>query len=448
MLKFSSALRICSLAAVTACAIASWAQTAQPVPGSLPPEVLEQMAAVRSEKNDKARLDLVRALAQKNYPAALPFLIDLMEHDASPIVRQGLIDRLVRIDSPDVTAALRHMAAQDPDAETSVHALSRLYQAQNAPLRRLLTQRLQTAKSNGDDAGYHTLALEDDRWTALERGNMLPAFLQTAPPAFEVKTAGPKIRVVAFGDFGDGSTGQASVARAIARLHSRKPLSFGITLGDNFYGHGVTSLADPLWRKRWEDLYTPIGIPFYASLGNHDWSYPDSPAAEILYTAKSKSWRMPASYYTYTAGPAQFFALDTTALGAAQLEWLQREISKSRARWKIVYGHHPIYSAGRYHDSPRMNEKVFSIIRNRATIYFAGHDHDMQALTPVGGVHFFVVGGGGASLRPVQASPHSILAKSFHGFVILEADDTRWSVTFYDTGLNVAYRTGGPEPAE
>jgi hypothetical protein len=448
MLKFSSAFRNCSLAAVAVCGAALWAQTAQPALGSLPPELRAQATAVLSETNDKARSDLARAFAQKSYPAALPFLLDLMEHDASPVVRQGLIDRLVRIDSPDVTAALRHMAAQDPDAETSVHALRRLYEAQNAPLRRLLTRRLQMAKSEGDDAGYHTLALEDDRWTALERGNMLPAFLQAAPPVFAVKTAGRKIRVVVFGDYGDGSKGQADVAHAIARLHHENPLSFGITLGDNFYSHGVTSLADPLWRKRWEDLYTPLGIPFYASLGNHDWSHPDSPAAEILYTAKSKSWRMPASYYTYTAGSAQFFALDTSALGAAQLEWLQKEISKSQAHWKIVYGHHPIYSAGRYHDSPRMEAKLFSIIRNRATIYFAGHDHDMQALKPEDGVHFFVVGGGGASLRPIQAAPHSILAKSFHGFVVFEADDTRWSVTFYDAGLNVAYRTGAPEPVK
>lgn len=398
------------------------------------------------EESESARSNLARELARKPSPEVLPFLLDLMEHDSSPVVRKGLIDRLARIDRPEVAAALRRMIAGDPDAATSVLALERLYEAQNAPLRALLTTRLRMAKDAGDEAGYRTLALEDDRWAALERGNMLPAFLQSAPAMFDVKTRRQdRVRVAAFGDFGDGSQGQAEVAAAIRRMHKQSPLDFGITLGDNFYSHGVTSLTDALWDQRWEMLYTPVGIPFFATLGNHDWSHPDSPAAEILYSQKSRSWRMPASYYTFAAGPVQFFALDTSALGAAQLEWLREELTKSRARWKIVYGHHPIYSAGRYHDSPRMKEKLLGILRNNAQLYLAGHDHDMQALQPDAGVHFFVVGGGGASLRPIQPAPHSLMAKSFHGFAIIEADKAGWTVTFYDASLHTMYRAASSE---
>ena len=42
--------------------------------------------------------------------------------------------------------------------------------------------------------------------------------------------------------------------------------------------------------------------------------------------------------------PVQFFALDTqsVALSARQLERLDTELSRSQARWKVVYGHHPI----------------------------------------------------------------------------------------------------------
>jgi hypothetical protein len=61
----------------------------------------------------------------------------------------------------------------------------------------------------------------------------------------------------------------------------------------------------------WSDLYDPLRIPFYATLGNHDWGQPNSPAAEIVFSQRSPSWRMPAAYYTFTAGDAHFFALDT-----------------------------------------------------------------------------------------------------------------------------------------
>src|SRR5258708_39603175 len=88
-----------------------------------------------------------------------------------------------------------------------------------------------------------------------------------------------------------------------------------------------------------------MAIKVYACLGNHDRSNGETPMAEILYSAKSTTWRMPAGSYTYTAGPAQFWAIDGTEMTAAQLEWLRLSLEKSSARWKIVYGHYPLYSA-------------------------------------------------------------------------------------------------------
>jgi tartrate-resistant acid phosphatase type 5 len=438
-------------AGVFACGIAACAilvaQSSDPRLDSLPAHTRAEGAAILTEVQDQKRADLARALARKANPAALTFLLRLMEHDPSPIVRKSLTDRLGRWKHPDVRSALLRAAANDGDAAVSLLAIERLHEWNGSDLRALLTSRLDKAQATGDDEGYRLLATEDDRWTALERGAMLPSFLQTAPPVFEVKPAAGRIRVVAFGDFGDGSEGQRTVARAMTRLHERAPLDLGVTLGDNFYSRGVKSLVDPYWKDRWESLYSSLSIKFYATLGNHDWGHPDSPAAEILYSSKSESWRMPATYYTFTAGPVQFFALDTSALGAAQLMWLKEELAKSRSRWKVVYGHHPIYSAGRYQDSPRMKARLLPILRRNAAIYFAGHDHDMQALRPDEGVHFFVVGGGGAGLRDLKALPHSLMAKSFHGFAVFEADDRRWEVTFYDADLNVMYR-GQSHPAK
>lgn len=274
------------------------------------------------------------------------------------------------------------------------------------------------------------LAKEDERWASLERGTMLPSFLQSPPPVFTVLPPDRTVRVLAFGDFGNGTVNQSTVAAAMKQFHQKQPFDFAITLGDNFYSKGMLSTADPRWKTWWDELYDPLKIHFYASLGNHDWGFADSPAAEVLYTRQSPSWRMPATYYTFTAGPVQFFALDTNEIAAAQLMWLDEELGKSKARWKIVYGHHPIYSAGTHSDSPRLINQLLPVLRGRADLYVAGHDHDMQHLTAEAGVHFFVAGGGGAGLRIPKPGARSVYARDVHGFAVLEAARDTVTVRF------------------
>jgi hypothetical protein len=220
--------------------------------------------------------------------------------------------------------------------------------------------------------------------------------------------------------------------------HEKQPFTFAVTLGDNFYSRGMVSPDDPRWQTWWSDLYDPLGIPFYATLGNHDWGDPNSPAAEILFTARSRSWRMPAAYYTFTAGPVQFFALDTDLISEAQLLWLVEELDRSRATWKVVYGHHPIYSEGRHEDNNDKIAQLLPVLRDRADVYLAGHDHDMQHLRPEGTLHFFVAGSGG-KLRPIEAGPRSLFAKSANGFAVLDADAETLTVTFVEADLSSPY---------
>src|SRR5262249_25523576 len=156
------------------------------------------------------------------------------------------------------------------------------------------------------------------------------------------------------------------VAAAMLAFHRQTAADFALTLGDNFYSHGMESLEDPRWKTWWNELYDPLGIRVYAVLGNHDWELADSPAAEILYSKQSPSWRMPAPYYTFTAGPVQFFALDTTAVSEAQLLWLKDQLAQSRARFKLVYGHHPIYSVGGHQDNGDLIRRLFPVLRGKA----------------------------------------------------------------------------------
>ncbi len=266
-----------------------------------------------------------------------------------------------------------------------------------------------------------------------------------------VLPAGRKLHIVAFGDYGSGNSHQKDVAEAIRKRDREEKFDFGITLGDNFYRCGVRSIDDPLWKSRWEDLYTPLGILFYASLGNHDYGHPPiicpfeqaSAASEVLRTTHSPSWRMPARYYTFAAGAVRFFNIDTEGWSPDQLEWLGKALTASRdepgIKWRIVYGHHPMYTSGVH-----LNQRRIGQLRRELTpifkaggveLYIAGHDHDMEHLR-TDGMDFLICGAGGAELRKVRHQQEiSLFTATVYGFLDISIDDRKITATFYDTNL-------------
>ncbi len=406
------------------------------------PSSLRSEGLALLKQNDATKLaELANALAVKDPVSVIPFLISVLDTDPSPSVRRVMVTVLGRYSRPEVRRALEHHATSDADTGVALLALEKFRFQQTQEMRNLLLQRMEMARQNGDEASLRQLAQEHERWVSLIRGTMLPAFLRIVPPIFSLKPGQGFVRVLAFGDFGNGSSEQKQVAASMLRYHRQTPFDFALTLGDNFYDLGMQSPDDPRWQTWWAALYDPLGIKFYATFGNHDWGFGDSPAAEILYTDRSQSWRLPAPYYTFTAGPVQFFALDTNEISVAQTLWLKDELTKSRARWKVVYGHHPIYSAGTHGDNNGLIRTLLPLLKERADIYLAGHDHDLEHLKPVGGLHFFISGGGGAGLRQPKTDPSCLFAKGVHGFTVLEADATDLKVSFIgaDTALLYAY---------
>jgi tartrate-resistant acid phosphatase type 5 len=415
------------------------AGTAARLAAELPPALAKMAAAALAEPDEAVRADLVEQVIETDAAAALPLVLALLDEDASPVVRAEIIDELEDVSDPRVTPALERRVASDPDPDIAIAALELLRARAMSPLTALLDARLREARAAGDDARLRRFASAQERWSTMTRGALLPTFMQQAPPVFAAAPAGGPVRVLAFGDFGDGSDAQRQVAGAMRAYHAARSFDFGITLGDNFYPIGMASPDDERWKTWWSDLYDPLQIPLYATLGNHDWGQPDSPAAEVLYTSRSKSWRMPATRYTFTAGAAQFFALDTDDISEAQLLWLTAALDASKARWKIVYGHHPIYSHGQHEDNNLKIDQLLPALRDRADVYLAGHDHDMQHLRPEGRLHFFIAGSGG-KLRPIEPGPRSLFAMSANGFAVLEVEPAALRVIFVGLKGEELYR--------
>lgn len=252
-----------------------------------------------------------------------------------------------------------------------------------------------------------------------------------------VVAAGKTVRAVVIGDFGyDGDdSGQVEVAKAIEALHGKSRFQVGLTVGDNFYPNGVESTADPHWKLQFHDQYDRLGIPFFAVLGNHD--YMGNPEAQVEYTnaPKNKTWKMPFRYYSFGAGPVRFFGLDTDegTIGLfkskewsqEQRSWLDAQLAKhAGARWKVVYGHHPIFSDGHHGDTKRLYQQLMPLLlKHRVDVYLAGHDHDMQHFEK-SGIQFFVVGGGGKDIRKIKKK-RAVYAESTHGFMEMEASENQ-----------------------
>jgi predicted MPP superfamily phosphohydrolase len=413
----------------------------------LEPSLREQAKAMLEQTDERRRAQLAVGLGRSNPRATFEFLLALLSNDPSARVRYAIIDAIWRYPDPKIRQHLSRVAVSDADVGVSLLALERMRALLAQDARELLVKRMELARRSNDESAIRSLAAEQERWISLVRGTMLPAFLRVPPPVFSAKADSQTVRILAFGDFGTGSKSQGDVAAAMLEQNRRFPIDFAITLGDNFYNAGMASPTDPRWKKLWDELYDPLGIKFYASLGNHDWVLSDSPAAEILYSERSPSWRMPSPYYTFTAGPAQFFALDTNEVSDAQLSWLDGELNKSSAKWKVVYGHHPIYSDGEHGDNPSLAGRLLPLLKNRVDLYLTGHDHILNHVKPENGVEFFVSGGGGAGVYKVKPGPRTLFAQSVNGFTILEIDSNEMRIKFIGADSKQLYAHWLRKPA-
>jgi hypothetical protein len=245
----------------------------------------------------------------------------------------------------------------------------------------------------------------------------------TAPrrPRVIVGEDGPPIALKPFslkfaviGDSGQWSTLQRQTAAQLSAQRARFPFDFVLMLGDNNYGDG----SPDSYRVRFEEPYAALleaGVKFYAARGNHDvgtqWDYPlFNMGGHRYYTFTRKMGLIPP----VAADRVQFFALDSVTLDHEQLSWFDRGLSESKAEWKIVFLHHPVYSSGRYARSSAARRSTLEplFVRHQVDVVFAGHEHAYERMRPQSGVIHFVAGASGA-VRTGELRPSSYQAKGY-----------------------------------
>ena len=283
-----------------------------------------------------------------------------------------------------------------------------------------------------------------------------------------IKEEDNALAFVIVGDWGRcGEYNQQEVGNQMDYFIGKSDAQFIISTGDNFYDNGVRSTSDPLWEDSFEEIYKGANLrrEWYVVLGNHD--YRGNPQAEVDYTKVSRRWNMPARYFTFAkhindTATVRFIFLDTSPFvkkyhkekesyadlvkqdTARQVKWLDSVLASSTEKWKIVVGHHPVYSSSKKHGD---TEELKSWLKPRlekynVQVYFAGHDHDLQHQKPAGSSVDYIVSGGGSENRPAGKYEHTKFAEGISGFVLASLKADSLKLYFIDYKGKVLYKTG------
>lgn len=283
-----------------------------------------------------------------------------------------------------------------------------------------------------------------------------------------IKKPANALHFIAMGDWGrNGENYQKEVAAGMGRAAHDLGASFVVATGDNFYPYGVASTQDYHWISSFETIYTAqsLHVKWYPVLGNHD--YASNPDAEVAYSKISSRWTMPSRYYsrTFTIGADTLLMafIDTDPIekemrgapndsikypaGAVsvQRQWLENLLAASKARWKIVVGHHPLYTGGWRKDSrDTKNMKDFLepiFTKYKVDIYIAGHEHHLEHIKPGGPTHY-VISGAASEARPVSVYPGiGMFAAAVQGFATFSVTHDQVLIQFIDHKDKIVHET-------
>ncbi len=238
------------------------------------------------------------------------------------------------------------------------------------------------------------------------------------------------LRFLALADTGSGNANQRAVGERMAERHRLNPVDLVLLGGDNIYPDGNLIEVERTFQQPYRELLA-AGVPFHAVLGNHD-IRTENGDPQLRY----RPFGMAGRWYSLRRGPVAFFLIDTNANARwqHQMPWLKNALAASDAPWKVVVGHHPLYSAGLYGDDPVAIARLTPLFeRHGVQLYINGHEHNYERTRVIRGTTYLTVGGGGAWLRPVVANARSARAASTYSFAEITIQDERLQLHAWDS---------------
>lgn len=288
----------------------------------------------------------------------------------------------------------------------------------------------------------------------------------------ELQTLSKSLNFLLMGDFGRyGQFFQKNVALQMGKAAATIESDFVVAVGDNFYPNGVQSTQDYSWIASFENVYTDYNLqnPWYVALGNHD--YRGNTQAEIDYSKISRRWHMPSAYYSKTfelknGNKVLMVVMDTSPFidsyhekgsdmyeniiaqdTLAQRKWIEKELATTDAsiKWKIVVGHHPLYSGGKRKNSAdtKSFETKFANLFDKYKVdaYFCGHEHDLQIIKPKGRYTTQFLSGAACEVRPTGNREGTLFSAQTAGFMTFSLNNTNLLAQVVDANGKIIFST-------
>jgi hypothetical protein len=292
----------------------------------------------------------------------------------------------------------------------------------------------------------------------------LSAFFSFGQPLAKLSVDQNAFNFFIVSDLGrNGYYKQKTVANTLGELAEKVAPRFIIASGDTFHYNGVRSTSDPLWTSNFESVYThpELLIDWYIILGNHE--YKGNTQAILDYAKISRRWNIPARYYTLSqkldsVNSLRIVLIDTAPFveeyrkqpskypdiqkqdAAKQLAWIDSVLATSKEKWKIVIGHHPVYSVdGKHGNTDELIAKLDPLLRKyKVDFYFAGHIHNAQHIQKEG--FDYIVSTSGSLARPITKGPDTKFADPSEGFTACSVAGDKFTVIFVNEKGEELYR--------
>jgi hypothetical protein len=296
------------------------------------------------------------------------------------------------------------------------------------------------------------------------------------------------------GDWGSAALGGyhqrdafETAAAMKAYVTANNETKFVLNTGDNFYYCGIQNTSDPQISEDYTDVFGGMGIPWYNSLGNHDYGF--APEAQLALNATIPEWIMDGRYYhrrfhvgvgvgvniivldtnpcvrdyrgedrrkwdpcgtdypdcsPITTDPCRFHENILSQDCDEQLVWAKSilaSIPADHSEWVFVVGHHKADEINvadfqtAFLDDPRIH------------LYLNGHQHNLQHYSVNGQAKYITTGAGGMVMfgddrvdvtQTNVPSVKSLWSKIVTGFSshTFNEDGTKLTTEFWNSHIN------------
>jgi hypothetical protein len=225
-------------------------------------------------------------------------------------------------------------------------------------------------------------------------------------PVARFHTAPAGDEVVRFAVYGDSRGGHDAHAALLGAMLGEAP-DFALATGDLV----MRGSDEADWQRFFAVASEFLArIPLYPVAGNHDLGRSGDEQRRL--NEIFALWPPPAGnpewahWYSFAVAGLHFVMLDSNAYDEpAQLAWLRADLQAARqrgARAIFALAHDGPYSRGVHGGNLHAAEHYVPVlVEHGVTLMFSGHDHIYQR-GEVGGLRYFVSGGGGAPLYAVR----------------------------------------------